>query len=413
MNAEEIYSRQNRKDEKRFMNWLPMALLVIGFLALIFFFIIILKHFSIVEERDSPNMSATGQIGDFVGGVIGTLFALSGTLLIYLSFKRQNRQNRREAFESSFFEMLRLYRENVSELKYTKSNGYNTITSENRKVFRVIFHEFTECYKEVKKFYRFIDDYLVPEYDLKLSSIINRINPRINKKEFAVIDIAYSIVFFGVGDEGERVLHHRFKSKYTNSHIFRLIEFIRLKPKREEIIRFENWHFLKLKKVKELNVLVDELYRYRRNKSIALQILTSEEYEYLIQNNYEKYYGGHQHRLGHYFRHLFQTYKYLHYSKQLSKKKKYFYAKTLRAQLSTYEQALLFVNSISSLGMKWEMTPELENRKSLTEDEQNKRRIENHLITEYNLIKNLPGEKILDLRYKSYYPNIKYESDEN
>ena len=24
-----------------------------------------------------------------------------------------------------------------------------------------------------------------------------------------------------------------------------------------------------------------------------------------------KFYGGHQHRLGHYFRHLFQTYKFL------------------------------------------------------------------------------------------------------
>jgi hypothetical protein len=84
----------------------------------------------------------------------------------------------------------------------------------------------------------------------------------------------------------------------------------------------------------------------------------------------------------------------------------------LRAQLSTYEQALLFINSISTLGMKWEFTPDIENPSRYTQHElkieQNKR----HIITHYNLIKNLPGEKMFGFRYKSYYPLIKYESEE-
>ena len=102
------------------------------------------------------------------------------------------------------------------------------------------------------------------------------------------------------------------------------------------------------------------------------------------------YYNGHQHRLSHYFRHLFQSYKYLNSQKNLPEKEKYFYAKMLRAQLSTYEQALLFVNSLSSSGMNWEL------------DSTEK------LITKFNLIKNLPDYLLPKINYKRYYPAVKY-----
>ena len=74
----------------------------------------------------------------------------------------------------------------------------------------------------------------------------------------------------------------------------------------------------------------------------------------------------------------------------------------LRAQLSTYEQALLFMNSISSIGMKWEYLPEpTDNQKNCSK-----------LITKYNLIKNLSGNHIFGIHYKNYYPDGSYETDE-
>jgi hypothetical protein len=48
-------------------------------------------------------------------------------------------------------------------------------------------------------------------------------------------------------------------------------------------------------------------------------------------------YDGQQSRLGHYFRHMFQP------ANLFSYKDKYNYIKTLRAQLSTHEQAILFL----------------------------------------------------------------------
>lgn len=60
---------------------------------------------------------------------------------------------------------------------------------------------------------------------------------------------------------------------------------------------------------------------------------------------------GHQSRLGHYYRHLFQTVTYV--DAQDLPIDKYDYVKTIRAQLTNYEQALLLVNSLTPLGHRW------------------------------------------------------------
>ena len=97
----------------------------------------------------------------------------------------------------------------------------------------------------------------------------------------------------------------------------------------------------------------------KRNKLLASHNLD----RYFYDNDFVKYYGGHQHRLGHYFRHLFQAAQYVNNQNRLDKKGKYFYMKTLRAQLSTYEQEVLFINSLSFLGMSWELFPEYKKSK--------------------------------------------------
>ena len=80
-----------------------------------------------------------------------------------------------------------------------------------------------------------------------------------------------------------------------------------------------------------------------------------------------KPFEGHQSRLAHYYRHLYQTVKYVHLQKL--KINKYDYLKTLRAQLSNHEQVLLCYNVFSRLGRKW---------------------VKENLISEYNFIKNIP-----------------------
>ncbi|EPM5659310.1 putative phage abortive infection protein [Vibrio alginolyticus] len=346
------------------------------------------------------NYEVTGQFGDFIGGVVGTLFALTGTLLIYLTFQEQSRENKRIAFESLFFEMVKLHRDNVSEMRYQKPDrDGNANVYENRQVFRAIYKEFIDCYREVKKFSDSENprDYFNPKYQYYLKSRICKGKGSKDLIEIALIDITFNIVFFGLGEEGESILRKHFKTKYKDDYYFKLIYFIKMKPKRSNIERFSNWENVKSLNLKKLHLLIDELYKNRRDSS-NVKGLSELAITQNMSGKYEKYYGGHQFRLGHYFRHLYQSYTFLDNYEYLSSKEKYSYGKMLRAQLSTYEQALLFVNSISSLGMAWELTYESPSNKGL--------------ISKYNLIKNLPGERILDIEYKKYYSSVSYESDQ-
>jgi hypothetical protein len=118
-------------------------------------------------------------------------------------------------------------------------------------------------------------------------------------------------------------------------------------------------------------------------------LLSKESFSY-------KPFQGHQSRLGHYYRHLFQTVTYINnQGGNLTYGEKYEYVKTLRAQLSTHEQLIFFWNSLSDVGRRWELDRPVED-------------VNHRLITKYNLIKNIPdGFSPFDPR--KYYPWVQYE----
>ncbi|MFV8358241.1 putative phage abortive infection protein, partial [Flavobacterium sp. XS1P32] len=122
-------------------------------------------------------------------------------------------------------------------------------------------------------------------------------------------------------------------------------------------------------------------------------------------NRYIKYYGGHQFRLGHYFRHLYQTVKFINNHDNIDYQTKYEYVKILRSQLSTYEQAILFTNSLSQMGKSWELQPKINSQLKKY------KKYDFELITKYNLIKNLPGESIYGFPFKEFFRDIEYEND--
>lgn len=133
---------------------------------------------------------------------------------------------------------------------------------------------------------------------------------------------------------------------------------------------------------------------------------------------------GYQFVLGHYYRHLYQTVTYVNSLKTFNYQEKYFYIKTLRAHLSTYEQILFFYNSVSSLGMVWELEPQPKKKLNLFYKIlyallkyfpgyyiKKKFDIENYnkkLITKYNIIKNIP-DGFSAIYASKIYPNVEYE----
>lgn len=99
--------------------------------------------------------------------------------------------------------------------------------------------------------------------------------------------------------------------------------------------------------------------------------------------------------LGHYFRHIFQTIKFIDEfdDNLLNIQSKYSYAKNLRAQLSNYEQILLYFNTISPFGTPW---LEIKNDDILS----------SYLI-KYKMIKNIP----LPLITFGIRPEAKFEKE--
>lgn len=132
-----------------------------------------------------------------------------------------------------------------------------------------------------------------------------------------------------------------------------------------------------------------------------------EQYQekYFYKDNYDRYYGGHQHRLGHYFRHHYITMCFINQHPLLNLKEKRSSADLIRAQLSTYEQVLLLLNSVSILGRTWELEDKLRPSVQIPVNEQ--------LITKFELIRNIYSDDItIGLKASIFYPAINYETFE-
>lgn len=353
----------------------------------------------------------TGQVGDFIGGVIGTIISAAGFYFLYLTFNEQRTSFERERLESKFFDLIKLHRENVAEMKFdgTKLKEdedslfiENTIY-EGKSVFKVIFNQFIICKNELNPFFK-KEKMFRPEYEVELMKNPFIINNKINITVLAKVDICYCIVFYGLSSEGLLILEEMFKKKYRDKFVNDILRFLSLKPSNDEVI-LEKWKAISNRNTRsKRNDLVELIYNWRKTKKIP----DGSEFSKIADgyhNRYIKYYGGHQFRLGHYYRHLYQTVKFINSSTNNTYKEKYDYIKTLRAQLSTYEQAVLFLNSLSKMGETWEIFPEI-NPELKTFG-----RHDFELITKYNLIKNLPGEAIYGIHFKDFYRHIEYESD--
>ncbi len=312
-------------------------IILLGLILLIIFTTIFL--FNSTKLNLGPiNTEVWSHYAGVVSGIVGTIFALVGVLFLIINLSEQRKVSSRQEVENRFFELIKLHRDNIDEMG---SKG-----KVKRAVFIEIKDEFHELHKSVKLNYTFQDS---------------------NKSEIewqrACIQITYLIVFFGVNNS-------------STNYLKKLISAIISDDKAEKILSFS---------------LLDSLISTHAN---------IKESNRLGLTNFYLPYDGHQSRIGHYFRHLFQTVKYINDqpSNLFSFEEKYNYAKTLRAQFSTHEQALFMYNAISPLGAPWELSSEITD-------------VNNKLITKYNLIKNIPEDFTRDINPKDFFPDVFYEFD--
>lgn len=128
-----------------FLRYVSYLVIIIGVGSLIYYWYFLYTHNIILTpDGQTPDMSLTGNIGDFVGGTIGTILTLGSAILVIVTLQEQEKQNTRDRFAQSFYEMLHLHRENVSELSLEKTGD---ITLKGRLVFAELINEYTRVYK--------------------------------------------------------------------------------------------------------------------------------------------------------------------------------------------------------------------------------------------------------------------------
>lgn len=272
--------------------------------------------------------TATGHIGETIGGIAGPVIALLAALLTFFAFwvqfqannaqtKQFNKQDidtKIDRFENKFYELLKLHRDNVSEISIA-----NVVHS--RKAFVSMFKEFKFAYHSLKLVY-------ASQQELYL------LTRTLDEQDF--VNISYIIFFMGIGETSDK-LTQGLTQKYDEPLIVQYIEYLKICQKTHH---------------KEGKVAVD----------------TDDGMCFTLDLKYKPF-CGHISRLGHYFRHLFQTVKFVvDYDDEIIRDK-YEYLKTLRAQLSTHEQLLLYYNGLTTLGKPW---------------------LDNNYFTEYRMIKNMP-----------------------
>jgi hypothetical protein len=282
-----------------------------------------------------------GQFGDFIGGYIGTIVLVISVALIFASYRNQRKTNERNGFETRFFELLKFHRENVSEI------GIGSTVS-GRRVFVSLIREFRECRELIRKECSKPDLCCTPDQQM---------------------DIAYLAFYYGVGQNSSRVL-----AKALAHH-------------RSELVA----------------AIIDALEKVQKDYRDASEKLASPLASDGERVSWEKFrrkqtrlsycpFDGHQSRLGHYYRHLYHTIKYvdLHAPEKTEQE----YAAIVRAQLTNHEQALLCLNALSKVGEDW---------------------VKTEFLSYYALIKNIPQdffdpETEIDLKKK--FPGITFEFED-
>lgn len=250
----------------------------------------------------------TGPIGDSLGGFSTPIIGIGAAILTFLAFwvqfkanKQQQEDLKIERFETKFYEMLRIHRDNVDQI------GINN-NIEGRKTFSRLFNELKYTY------YYCLNNINEQQKNSTTKLAIEKI-----------YNISYLIFFFGIGQTSSKLVDDILDNES--------------KPVFEKLAECIN--------------KTQDFYR-RRTRPLSLKAKVSENESIRFFYDYVPF-QGHMGNLSHYVRHIFQLVKFVEERYPISAdiKAKNDYIATLRSQLSTYEQAFLYYNALSVLGRPW------------------------------------------------------------
>ncbi len=282
-------------------------------------------------------LTNTGQIGDTIGGISNPIIGGISAIATFLAFLMQYLANR--VHTRQFSEQA------TSQEADNHRNKLLYLIKQNRSI---VENMTLQKHKGVRCLKKMFDEYRITHSIIE--NIINSLNgaeqsKKIDLSDEEKINIAYMFFYNGVGATSDKL----------NKEIL------------EKCHSFEYFDAT-FKSIQECLKLRDP----SMSKDMAtLAMLGVKKFVYELKELGYKPLEGHNNRLGQYFRNFFHILDYTDSvdEKYLSTDEKYQIIKSLRSQLSNYEQMLIHINSLSVYGKPVR---------------------DHNFITDYKLIKNIP-----------------------
>lgn len=342
----------------------------------------------------APDFSNSGQVGDTFG-IMNPFIAIIAAILTFVAFwtqycanKEMLKKDEKQEVEHQFYEMLRIHKDNVNELKWTNwsiaESSYPYPINDTKSILKDKFlYNNKYAYQETvgrKVFDCHKIEYIFIEHSLKQAiQIIEKRHPikiGFSETDFenykSIIQLSYRIYM-----EGLSVLKKAFKNDHNAEKFFNKCE---NNPQSiANNLDQGNYSFLTgIGNPSEhlFNDIHGYIYLY---SYFLLCYFKKNMQQYKVNANEIDHYltgldlfSGHIYELNHYYRHLYQTVKIVANfdEKILSYEEKRKFLRMLRAQLTSDEQLLLFYNWISGYGNDWECP-------------------KNHFFTKFRMIHNL------------------------
>jgi len=218
--------------------WIVVAFLgLLGFT--LFFFTVFNKAYFTTSFQIDTDLAS--KFGDYFGGFIGTLFAITSTLLILVTLIKQNLDNKKSQTGSNFFKMLDYHTENVKQLNISHIDPTKKEDKiEGRRAFVIFKLQLIELFGVVNKI----------KNDLKLE---------LSNEE--IIDIVYVSFYYGIDKDWEKFTENKLSRYKRGNKIAKLL------------LEAKNSHPKKIGRTNQTS-----LSSYFRNLYNAVKLIDSDEY---------------------------------------------------------------------------------------------------------------------------------------
>lgn len=246
------------------------SLVVFGFIYIIICFFNSYSHYELLKTTPDNNKITDelklnpNEKGDALGGILNPIVGVVAIVVTYLAFYIQFLANRQvqnqfkiQQFESQFYEMLRIHKDNVNEMYLFEIGG---IKHEGRFVLESVYFELVYFYNSCTSFFD----------DMQKDEKINTDALNTSKKRLRFV---YKIYFFGIENINKKTL-----SKIENECLNYFERISTFPSKLDEKIRHET-----------LKGNQSRLAHYYRHLFQTVKLVANQEESFITYENKRKY----------------------------------------------------------------------------------------------------------------------------